>query len=596
MTTDNPQNQPSIEQINDKTTQISQEIHKDDPGTETIEERGTPLSNFKTQPLHWFWPGHILRGKLTILEGDPGLGKSLFTLDLAARVTTGRPMPDGSPGIQGNVILIAPEDRAPDVIKPRVEAAGGDPSRIRLLSHVHTINPITGIERLPPFTLPVHLPTLVATIKDTRAVLVIIDPLTAVLPSGINGPSDKDIGRGLIPLAEVALTTGCAILIVHHHNKSSFSNPLLFRSGGLLSFLALVRTGLLVVQHPSNENTSILTTTKNNFSAKASNLTYQVVGNAGGIPSIRWLGANDIPTTSLLKRAPLHPQYSFERQALLKTLQASSAPLSPKELAMQTDQDHTLVKQMLRRMLNAGEIVSPCYGLYTSRDHLLTGTPISENNTPIPATPTTLTTLTTPANDSAANLAFSPAIPTTPATLATPTTPATTDQPDSNLASSPPTPTTPATLTTLTTPASDSAANPASSPPTPATPATLATLNHPDSNFTLPPTTPEHNTPITLPTPSAPSIPMHEETSTPPVSFETIIENIRNLLRCFYKDHHLHWIFSTNKAGCPICDTWINNNTNLNPNMRTLYDTLAQHPSRPGESNPTWLHRIAPLL
>ncbi len=536
MTTDNPQNQPSQEQITYKTTQISQEIHKD-PGTVTIEEFGTPLSDLKSQPLHWLWPGHILRCNLTILEGDPGLGKSLFTLDLASRVTTGQPMPDGSPGIKGDVILIAPEDRPLNVIKPRVEAAGGDPSRIRLLSHVHTINPITGEERLPPFTLPGHLPKLIATIKDTRAVLVIIDPLTAVLPSGINGPSEKDIGRGLFPLAEIALKTGCAILIVHHHNKSSFSNPLLFRSGGMLSSLALVRTGLLVVQHPSNENTCILTTTKNNFSAKASNLTYQVVGNAGGIPSIRWLGTNDIPTTSLLKCAPLHLQYSIERQALLKTLQASSAPLSPKELAMQTDQDHTLVKQMLRRMLKAGEIVSPCYGLYTSHDHLLTGTPFSENNTAIPATPTTLTTPTTPASDSAANLAVSPPTPTTP-----------------------------------------------------------ATLDHPDSNFTLPPTIPEHNTLITPPTPSTSSIPMHEETSTPPASFETTIEKLRNLLRCSYKDHHLHWIFSTNKSGCPICDTWINNDTNLNPNMRTLYDTLAQHPPRPGESNPTWLHRIAPLL
>src|SRR3989440_5062656 len=453
MTTDNPQNQPSIEQITNKTTQISQEIHKDNPGTETIEELGTPLSDFKTEPLHWLWPGHILRGKLTILEGDPGLGKSLFALDLASRVTTGRPMPDGSPGIKGNVILIAPEDRPPDVIKPRVEAAGGDPSCIRLLSHVLTINPTTGKERATPFTLPGHLPKLIAAIKDTGAVLVIIDPLTAVLPSGINGPSDKDIGRGLFPLADVALMTGCPILIVHHHNKSSLSHPPLFRSGGKLSSLALVRTGLLVVQHPSNENTCILTTTKNNFSAKASNLTYQVVGNSDGIPSIRWLSTNDIPTTSLLKRAPLHLHYSFERQALLKTLQASPTPLSPKELAMQTDQDHTLIKQMLRRMLKAGEIVSPCYGLYTSHDHQLTRTPFSENSTPTPTTPTTLTTLTTPASDSTANFAISPPTPTTPATL---TTPPTLPHPDSNLAHSPPPPTTPTTLTTLTTPATAS--------------------------------------------------------------------------------------------------------------------------------------------
>src|SRR2546423_10377976 len=146
MTTDNPQNQPSQEQITNKTTQISQEIHKD-PDTVTFEELGTPLSDFETQSLHWLWPGRIIRGRLTILEGDPGLGKSLFALDLASRITTGRPMPDGSPGIKGNVILIAPEDRPTDVIKPRVEAAGGDPSRIRLLSHVHTINPITAEER-----------------------------------------------------------------------------------------------------------------------------------------------------------------------------------------------------------------------------------------------------------------------------------------------------------------------------------------------------------------------------------------------------------------------------------------------------------------
>src|SRR3989440_877261 len=457
MTHDNPENQPSVELIPANTTQSgqerSQEIHEDDPVTEFIKELGTPLSDCKTQSLHWLWPGRILRGKLTILEGDPGLGKSLFTLDLASRFTTGRPMPDGSPGIKGNVILIAPEDRPPDVIKPRVEAAGGDPSCIRLLSHVLTINPTTGKETATPFTLPGHVRKPIAAIKDTSAVLVIIDPLTAVLPSGINGPSDKDIGRGLFPLAQVALETGCAILIVHHHNKSSFSNPLLFRSGGMLSILAPVRTGLLVVQHPSNENTSILTTTKNNFSAKASNLTYQVVGNGDGIPSIRWLGTNDIPTTSLLKRAPLHLHYSFERQTLLKTLQASPTPLSPKELAMQTDQDHTLIKQMLRRMLKAGEIVSPCYGLYTSHDHQLTGTPFSENSTPTPTTPATLTTLTTPASDSTANFAISPATPTTPATL---TTPPTLPHPDSNLAHSPPPPTTPTTLTTLTTPATAS--------------------------------------------------------------------------------------------------------------------------------------------
>ena len=536
MTHDNPENQPSVELISANTTQTSQErsqeTREDDPNTATIVEGVTPLSDFKSLPLHWLWPGHILRGKLTILEGDPGLGKSLFTLDLASRVTSGQPMPDGSPGIQGNVVLIAPEDAVNDAIKPRVEAAGGDPSRIHLIPYVRRRNPITGSDDISVFTLPVHLPILDEAIKNTRAVLVIIDPLMAVLASSIKGLHDPNSRRALNPLVQLAQQANCSILIVHHHG--SFGNPLLYRSRGPVTFIAGQRTGLLVAQHPSDKDIRILATTKNNFSAKASNLIYKVVGNADGIPSIRWLGTNFTPTASLLKGGPYHLQYSFERQALLKILRVSPVPLSPKELASQTGQDHTLVKQMLRRMFKAGEILSPAYGLYSSHDLPLAQTPFSENNTPAtPATPTTLATLTTP-------------------TIL--------NYPDSDQAITPNTPTTPTTLTTP------------------------ATVNHSDSNFTLPPTTPEHNTLITPPTPSAFSIPMHEETSTTPASFETTIENLRNLLRCSYKDHHLHWIFSTNKAGCHICDTWINN------------DTLAQHPARPGESNPTWLHRIALLL
>src|SRR5205085_963612 len=206
-------------------TQMSQQMRQDDPGPQTIEERGRPLSDIDILPLHWLWPGRILRGKLTILEGDSGLGKSLFTLDLASRITTGRPMPDGS--------------------------------------------------------------------------------------AGVKGPTDQDIRPGLFPLALLAQNTGCAILIVHHHPQGSFGNPLLYRSSDTLSTLAGSRTGLLIVEHPSDQNTCILATTKNKFSAKASNLTYQIVGNAEGIPSIRWLGTNHTPTTSLLKGSPHHLHYSF---------------------------------------------------------------------------------------------------------------------------------------------------------------------------------------------------------------------------------------------------------------------------------------------
>lgn len=68
------------------------------------EASGTLLSDITSEPLHWLWEKRIPLGKLTTLDGDPGLGKSLLTLDLAARVTTGRPMPDGTPGVSGTVV------------------------------------------------------------------------------------------------------------------------------------------------------------------------------------------------------------------------------------------------------------------------------------------------------------------------------------------------------------------------------------------------------------------------------------------------------------------------------------------------------------
>src|SRR5258708_40244636 len=117
------------EQVTTKPIQSGKEISKHSPATTntSTEELGTLLSDIKTEQLHWLWEKRIPRGKLITLDGDPGLGKSLLTLDLAARITTGRPMPDGTPGVKGSVVLIAPEDPATDPIKPRVEPPAGSP-------------------------------------------------------------------------------------------------------------------------------------------------------------------------------------------------------------------------------------------------------------------------------------------------------------------------------------------------------------------------------------------------------------------------------------------------------------------------------------
>ena len=355
----------------------------------------TTLSDIKSEKLDWLWEKRIPRGKLTILDGDPGLGKSLLTLDLAARVTTGRAMPGGTTGVRGSVALIAPEDGVADTIKPRIEAAGGDPSRIQLFNFVKTTDSRTGETDLYPFTLSDHLNHLVIAIGQRPPILLIIDPLMAVLGTRISASHDQQLRKAFWFLATMAERANCAVLIVRHLNKGGSENPL-YRGSGSIGIIARVRAGLLVVQHPSDENRRLLVSIKNNLSEKADNLVYQVVANEHGIPTLQWLGANHDPVASLLRAST---SLSLERQEILKVLQAAQHPLGPKELAEQTGQNHTLVRQLLRRMLNAGDITSPAYGLYTAHHQPSPEALFSHVDA---ATPTTPATPATPPHQSPA--------------------------------------------------------------------------------------------------------------------------------------------------------------------------------------------------
>src|SRR5262249_50795304 len=96
----------------------------------------TCLADIKPQEVAWLWPNRIPLGRLTIFAGRPGDGKSFLTMELAARVTTGRDFPDGTPCPRGSVIVASAEDDPADTIRPRLDAAGADVERVFLLSGV----------------------------------------------------------------------------------------------------------------------------------------------------------------------------------------------------------------------------------------------------------------------------------------------------------------------------------------------------------------------------------------------------------------------------------------------------------------------------
>ncbi len=198
------------------------------------------LSDVSPEAITWLWEGRIAAGKMSLLVGDPGLGKSYLTMDLAARVTIGGTWPDKSPARPGTVIVLTAEDGLADTVRPRLDLLGGDPARVHILTG--TGDP----EKPSSFTLAQDLDCLEDAVLRTGAGLVIIDPLSAYLGSERDSHRDADVRGLLAPLAALAERHQLAVLSVLHLNKSE-QQKALYRVQGTLAFVAASRAVFAVV-------------------------------------------------------------------------------------------------------------------------------------------------------------------------------------------------------------------------------------------------------------------------------------------------------------------------------------------------------------
>jgi AAA domain len=257
----------------------------------------TALSLAKAEPVEWLWPRHIPRGKLTLIDGDPGLGKSTLTLDLAARVTTGRPMPDGASSEPGTVALLTAEDGIADTVLPRFLAAGGNAERVQV---IHGLRDFLSDESFP-LEFPSHLPNLLDSLDELRPSLIIVDPLAAFLGPEINTWRDHDVRRALTPLGEFANALGTSVVAVRHLTKG-MGGSALYRGGGSIGIIGAARAAFLVARDPQDRERRLLAPVKMNLGPMPAARIFRIES-AGDSSRIVWEGESTLSADGLLSAA-----------------------------------------------------------------------------------------------------------------------------------------------------------------------------------------------------------------------------------------------------------------------------------------------------
>lgn len=234
------------------------------------------MEDIQMERLNWLWPGRIPLGKLTMLVGDPGLGKSFLSLYIAARVSNGGYWPDDkeTPCVKGSVVIVTAEDDAADTIKPRLCAAGADMRKIKMLRGMTTTFQ-DGTNKNMFFDLKlgvVALERLKEQVPDLS--LLIIDPITAYM-GNIDSHANADVRSVLDRVAEWAAKHQVSILAISHLNKNT-GVSIQYRTMGSMAFVAVSRMGWVIAKDKDDPERRKLLPGKNNMCQEQSGLAYRL--------------------------------------------------------------------------------------------------------------------------------------------------------------------------------------------------------------------------------------------------------------------------------------------------------------------------------
>lgn len=258
---------------------------------ETIELRTKPekkavpmirMSEIQQTEVEWLWYPYIPFGKLTIIQGNPGEGKTFFAMQLAAACTNRKYLPQMEPFEPFNVIFQTAEDGLGDTVKPRLVSAEADMERVLVIDD--TDHPLTLADK-----------RIENAIRENNARLVIIDPLQAFLGANVDMNRANEVRPIFRRLADTAQNTNCAIVMIGHLNKASGSQST-YRGLGSIDITAVVRSLLFIGKVKTDPTTRVIVHEKSSLAPPGQSLAFSL----GDEKGFRWIGAYDISAEDLL--------------------------------------------------------------------------------------------------------------------------------------------------------------------------------------------------------------------------------------------------------------------------------------------------------